>query len=76
MLRPLSLLLLAATLALSNISAADAAAQRKKSKAKPVPQQRQPAPTPFGERADLMAFAAELAQAEGWEAAPLQAQLA
>ena len=76
MLRPLSLLLLSATLALSNISAADAAAQRKKSKAKPVPQQRQPAPTPFGERPDLMAFAAELAQAEGWEAAPLQAQLA
>ena len=34
------------------------------------------APQPFGERADLMRFAADLAAEQGWDLAPLQATLA
>jgi len=64
------------TLALALTSPADAAPQKKPKKAKPAPTQRDKAPQPFGERAELMRFAAELATEQGWEVAPLQAQLA
>lgn len=50
-----------------------AAPARKKPAKPPVAA---PVAQPYGERADLMRFADELAAAEGWEAAPLRALLA
>jgi membrane-bound lytic murein transglycosylase B len=47
---------------------------QKKEKNKPAPAQ--PAPKAFGERPELMQFAAALATEQGWDAQQLQAQLA
>ncbi|CAN5275812.1 lytic murein transglycosylase B [soil metagenome] len=71
--RVLTFLILSTALALYGTSA-DAAPRKKP---KPAATRVQDAPPhPFGERAELMRFAAELAIEQGWEIAPLQAQLA
>ena len=67
------LILLSAALALASIGA-DAAPHKK---AKPAPASaHDKAPHAFGERADVMRFAADLAAEQGWDAPLLQAQLA
>jgi len=73
--RALPLILLTA-LALM-VSAVDAAPSKKPKRAA-VAAARVPdkAPQPFGERADVMRFAADLATQQGWELPPLQATLA
>ena len=74
--RALPLILLTA-LAFSLTSVADAT-PREKTKARVAAATRvhDKAPQLFGERADVMRFAADLAVEQGWELAPLQATLA
>ncbi|MBC7729548.1 MAG: lytic murein transglycosylase B [Microbacteriaceae bacterium] len=72
--RALPLILLTA---LALMAAPADAAPRKKPKRPPVAARvLDKAPQPFGERADLMRFAADLASAQGWALPPLQATLA
>lgn len=66
------LLVLGALLALT-VPNADAAKPHKK---KPATVQRDKAPQAFGEQADLMKFAADLATEQGWDVSLLQSQLA
>jgi membrane-bound lytic murein transglycosylase B len=77
MTRALPLILLTALAILA--TTADAAARKKPKRAAATAaatRVQDKAPTPFGERADVMRFAADLAAEQGWELAPLQATLA
>ncbi len=70
-------LLLCAALALAGLDPAHGATKKKSKPAKVVVKKAQDkAPQAFGERADLMRFAAELATEQGWDVQALQAQLA
>jgi len=74
--RRLLVLCLSATLVLPALAASGNKPPRKAPKKAAAAVQRDKAPQAFGERADLMRFAADLAAEQGWNAAELQAQLA